>query len=205
VSRRGLMWLGGLVLGALVVAGAASSDLLSRFTSESVTLPEGTAIQARLEHALASNQNIPGDRFAAAVAAPVVMDGKTVIPQGARVEGLVVEARESGRLKGVPRLRLTLDSVEVGDQSYEIQTTAVSRRGCDHRRRNIGLIGGGAAAGTIIGAIAAGGKGALIGGPVGAGAGTAVAALTGKKDFRLHSEMLLTFKLTQPVTIRLKD
>src|SRR6266849_2945233 len=65
-------------------------------------------------------------------------------------------------------------------------------------------VGGGAGAGTVVGAIAAGGKGALIGGPVGAGAGTAVAFLTGKKDIRLPPETSLTFKLAEPVTIRPK-
>ena len=56
----------------------------------------------------------------------------------------------------------------------------------------------------MIGAIAAGGKGALIGGPVGAGAGTAVAFLTGKKDIHLRPETQLTFKLAEAVTIPVK-
>lgn len=205
MNKRRFLWVASLVVGALVVAGAASSELISRLTAKSATLPEGTAIQIRLGHALASNQSLPGEGFEASVSAPVMVDGKTVIPEGARAKGLVVEARESGRLKGVARMRLALDSVQVGDEWYEIQTNSISRRGGDHMKRNIAFIGGGAAAGTVIGAIAGGGKGALIGGPVGAGAGTAVAALTGKKDFRLRAETPLTFKLTQPVIIRLKD
>ncbi len=46
---------------------------------------------------------------------------------------------------------------------------------------------------------------ALIEGPVGAGAGTAVAFLTGKKDIRLPAETPLTFKLAYPVTIEVKS
>ena len=53
--------------------------------------------------------------------------------------------------------------------------------------------------------IAAGGKGALIGGPVGAGVGTAVAAFTGKKDFVLPAETRLSFRLHEPVTLPLKS
>ena len=44
----------------------------------------------------------------------------------------------------------------------------------------------------------------LIGGPVGAGAGTTVAFLTGKKDIHLRPETPLTFKLAEPVTIPVK-
>jgi len=54
-------------------------------------------------------------------------------------------------------------------------------------------IGGGAAAGAIIGAIAGGGKGAAIGAGVGAAAGTGVAAATGKKDAKVESEAVLTW------------
>jgi len=45
----------------------------------------------------------------------------------------------------------------------------------------------------------------LIGGPVGAGAGTAVAFMTGKKDIHLAPETPLTFRLVRPVTIDVKS
>jgi len=56
----------------------------------------------------------------------------------------------------------------------------------------------------LIGALAGGGKGALIGGPVGAGAGTTVAFLTGKRDIHLRPETRLTFKLAEPLAVPLK-
>jgi len=221
--NRSFSWLASFLLVALVLAGCAkapegeeasaapdaankSAGMLSRLmeTTKPVTVPEGTAIGVTLDHALASNQNNSGDEFEATISAPVVVEGKTVIPKGARVQGHVAEARESGRLKGVARLSLALDSVEVGGKSYEIQTSTVSRVGGSHKKRNIAMIGGGAGVGTAIGAIAGGGKGALIGGAVGAGAGTATAAATGKKDITLPAETPLSFKLTQPVTIQVK-
>ena len=45
------------------------------------------------------------------------------------------------------------------------------------------------------GGLDGGAQGALIGGPVGAGAGTGVAFFTGKKDIHLRAETPLTFKL----------
>ena len=46
--------------------------------------------------------------------------------------------------------------------------------------------------------------GALIGGPVGAGAGATVALLTGKKDIKLRPETPVKFELSEPVTIDVK-
>src|SRR5260370_18416705 len=91
--------------GAIVLAAAVTvSDATMRDGSDPVTLPERTAIHVTLDQALASNQSRPGDHFEATVSEPVIMDGKTVIPQGAHAEGLVVDARQSGRLMGRARL-----------------------------------------------------------------------------------------------------
>jgi hypothetical protein len=83
-------------------------------------------------------------------------------------------------------------------------TAARTRIGGKHKRRNLALIGGGAGGGALIGAVAAGGKGALIGGPIGAGVGTAAAFITGKKDITLPPETPLTFTLAEPVTVNAK-
>jgi hypothetical protein len=169
-----------------------------------MTVPELTAIHVTLDQAVASNQNRPGDHFDATVSEPVVIDGKTVISQGAHAEGLVVDARQSGRLMGRARLQLALQSVAVNGQNYDIRTTSSPRIGGDHKKRNLAWIGGGAGGRVLIGALAAGGEGALIGGSVGAAAGATVALVTGKKDIKLRPETPLTFKLAEPVTINVK-
>lgn len=185
---------------------ASSSGVLGKLleTTKPVNVPAGTLINVTLDQSLASSRNRSGDEFEASLSAPVVIAGKTVIPKGARVRGRVVEARESGRLQHVARLRLALRSVEVGGKSYQIETSSITRVGGDHKKRNVALIGGGAGVGALIGGIAGGGKGALIGSAAGAGAGTATAAITGKKDIAIPAETPLSFKLTQPVTIAVK-
>jgi len=130
-------------------------------------LPEHTAIRVTLDQALASNQSRPGDHFEATVSEPVVAAGKTLIPQGARAEGLVVDARQSGRLVARARLQLALQTVAVNGQSYDVRTISHPRIGGSHKKRNLPWIGGGAGGGALIGALA--------GGPVGAGAGATVA------------------------------
>ncbi len=174
-------------------------------TTKPVTLSEGTPIRVTLDQTLTSRSNRSGDAFEADVAVPVEVDGKTVIPKGARVHGRVIEARESGRLSTPARLRLALSSVEVGGKTYPLETSSVTRAGSSHKKRNIELIGGGAGVGALIGGLAGGGKGALIGAGAGAGAGTAGAALTGKKDVAMPAESSLTFRLTKPVTIDVKS
>lgn len=177
--------------------------LLSRIlgSKRTITVPEGTDLTVVLDQGLSSAQNRPGDAFQASVAVPIAIDGKTVIPQDARVKGHVVDTRESGRLSGVARLVLTLDSVEVGGESVNIATDDEGKVGKNHNKRNGVLIGGGAGLGALIGGIAGGGRGALIGGAAGAGAGTAGAAYTGKRDIRVPAETRLTFRLARPATI----
>jgi len=197
-TKRSYLLMGGaVVLAAALVAGAT----VYADRPDPMTVPERTPIHITLDQAVASDQNIPGDHFSATVAEPVDVNGKTVIPQGAHVEGLVVDSRKSGHLMGRAQLRLVLDAVQVDGKSYDLRTTRDARTGRDHKKRNFALIAGGAGGGALIGAVAGGGEGALIGGPVGAGAGTAVAYFTGKRNIHLRPETPLTFRLEQPVTI----
>ena len=197
-TKRSYLLMGGaVVLAAALVTGAAvHSD-----RPESMTVPEQTPIHITLDQAVSSDRNISGDHFQATVTEPVDVDGKTVIPQGAHVEGLVVDARKSGRLMGRAQLRLVLDAVRIDGKSYDLRTTAALRIGRDHKKRNFAWIAGGAGGGALIGAVAGAGEGALIGGPIGAGAGTAVAYFTGKRNIHLRPETPLTFRLEQPFTI----
>jgi hypothetical protein len=197
-----------ILLASLIVllsAGLITTAVTLATRTVPVTIPEATRIHVTLDQGISSNQNRPGDHFEATISEPVVLNDKTIIPQGTLVEGLVVDARPSGHLMGRAHLQLALESMQLNGKTYELRTSSSYRRGGDHKKRNWAWIGGGAGGGALVGAAAAGGKGALIGGPIGAGAGTAVAYFTGKKDIHLRPETQLEFRLNQPVIVDSKS
>jgi hypothetical protein len=181
---------------------SSKPGILDRMMAKPITVPAGTVITVKLGQAVGSKISNSGDTFTATVAEPVSVEGKVVIPEGSEATGTVVEAVPRGRFKGAAKLQLVLDSVSVGGSSYKIETESVTRTMKGKGKRTAGFIGGGAAAGAIIGALAGGGKGAAIGAAAGAGAGTAGAAFTGNKDISFPAESALSFGLLQPVEIK---
>jgi hypothetical protein len=169
-----------------------------------LVVPADTMIAVVLDQTLSSKTSKSGDRFSATVESPVEVEGKVAIPKGARAAGVVSDAKAAGHFKGGAVLSLTLTSVAVNGKDHEIQTSSATQSTKGKGKRTAVLVGGGAAGGAGIGALAGGGKGAGIGALIGAAAGTAGAGLTGNRDISLPAETALDFKLLQPVTIRRK-
>jgi len=182
---------------SIVMAAAAQTDPVV----QTVLLPAGTRIPIRLGQSLDTHRDRPGTHFIGHVAASIVENGAVVVPRGAVCHGHLEESRPSGRLKGRAILRLSLDSVELNGRNYTIDTTDPAFVSKGHKKRNIALIGGGAATGAGIGAIAGGGVGAAIGAGAGATAGTVGAIVTGKRNLHLAPETRLTFRLREPVRV----
>jgi outer membrane lipoprotein SlyB len=77
-----------------------------------------------------------------------------------------------------------------------------SGTGFGMNKRTAEMVGGGAALGTILGAVAGGGKGAAIGGLAGTAGGAGAQVLFKGKEVRVPAETILKFKLDQPVSLR---
>ena len=153
----------------------AEDSFLHKLLPEEVTVPAGTAVSIRLQNAISSASNRPGDEFAAVLDEPIVVDGNTVAPRGAAVRGRVLAARSSGRLHNSGYLRLALVSVAMNGKPVLVHSSSVFAAGGSHQKRDLALIG------------------------VGAGSGTAGAYATGEKEVSFAPERRLTFRLTQPL------
>ncbi|HEV2348935.1 MAG TPA: hypothetical protein VG028_03715 [Terriglobia bacterium] len=167
-----------------------------------VTVPAGTVLSVRLVNAISSGTASAGSSFDGTLASPLMAGGVEVAAVGSAVSGTVTNAVSSGRLSKPAELALTLNSLTPrGGANVAISTSSWSASGASHKKRDIEMIGGGAAAGALVGALTGGKKGAAIGTLVGGGGGTAVAAGTGKKEITLASETKLNFTLTQAITL----
>ena len=85
---------------------------------EVITVPKHTAITATVGETLTSEKNHTGDSFSARLSAPVEVDGKVVLPKGARVTGRVVKVKKH-------ELRVALTSIVVHGKSYDLETNSV--------------------------------------------------------------------------------
>jgi hypothetical protein len=189
----------------LTAADDGSTPVETETTNvDSLTIPSETPITVRLDQSLDSGENHSGDTFEAHVVEPVVVQNRVVIPKDTPVRGRVLEAVHSGRLAHPGHLEIALTGAEVDGQWFDVSTHGSNRKGGSHRNRNLAWIGGGGVGGALIGGLAAGGKGALIGGPIGAGAGTAVAFFSGKKNVHLPAETELRFYTSRPLAVPAK-
>jgi hypothetical protein len=170
-----------------------------------VTVPAGTDLAVRLGAEINTGSTAAGTEFEGTLANALMAGGTEVAAVGSTVTGKVTSVVSSGRLNRPAELSLVLTSLTVkGGEKVPITTNAWSSKGESHKKRNLEMIGGGAAAGVLIGALAGGKKGAAIGGAAGAGGGTGVAAYTGKKEIALPTETKLDFKLASAVTVSMR-
>ncbi len=85
-----------------------------------------------------------------------MIDGFVIAERGSRCEGRVVESDPGGRVKGLAHLEVELTSLHTSDgQRIKIRTASIGKDAETSRRQDAEKVGGGAALGAIIGAIAA--------------------------------------------------
>jgi hypothetical protein len=169
--------------------------------AEAAELPAGTTLVVRMIDSVDSQVNRVGETFRASLDEPVVAGGKTLAPAGAEVTVKLVELKEPGRLAGGGQLTLDLESITVEGKKVALSAGEVTQAGRSRTGESAKVIGGVAALGAIIGAVAGGGRGAAIGAASGAGAGTAIQVLTSGPRVRIPSETRLTFTLQQAVRL----
>ena len=173
-------------------------------TARGLEAPAGTELDVRTGEAIDS-RNARADQAFAAVVERDMTDpsGSVIIPQGSSAQLIIRNASAAGE-NGNPEMVLDVRSVTVNGRRYSISTKdlAVSGdRGLGNNRRTAETVGGGAVLGTIIGAIAGGGKGAAIGAVAGTAGGAGVQVLTKGRDVRVPADTVLRFRLDRAVVL----
>ena len=177
-------------------------------------VPAGTTLMVRLDTTLATFSNRIGDPFQAKVTQAVVVNGNTLIPVGATVEGRVTKVNEPRRISGKPTIGILPEAVilPTGERYYldatlvdtNIKGTDVSAegqfKGTGHDRRDTLEVGGGTAGDMLVGGLIGGGPGILIGGAVGASA-TTVHWLAKHRSATLPAGTELTLELNRPMAM----
>lgn len=166
-----------------------------------LTLPAGTTVPIRMTDALETGQTQTNTAFHASLAADLIADGVVAIPRGATVVGRVVESKDATHYSGSSSLTLELTQIRSRGQTYHVVTDAYSQQGKGRGANTAKKVGGGAAIGAVIGALAGGGKGAAIGAAAGGGVGAGANTITKGEQVKIPSETLLQFRLQNPVSI----
>ena len=189
--------------------------LATMIAAQSTTpVPAGTALMVRLDTTLATFSNKTGDPFRGSITQPVVVNGQTVIPAGAMVEGRVTKVSEPRRIAGKPTIGILPEAVilPTGERYYlDATLTDTNIRGTDvnsegqfkgstHDRRDTIEEGAGTAGGMLIGGLIGGPAGILVGGAVGAGATTGH-WLVKHRSATLPAGTQLTLELNRPMTM----
>jgi hypothetical protein len=181
-------------------AAAAPADSKPQFRE--VTIPAGTTLHVKLADTVASNTSKVEDAVRGELTQAIDVDGQTAVPVGARVHGTVLQAVQSGRVKGRASLAIGFDRLTVDDQSHDIRTARISHVAAATKGKDAKKVGIGAAAGAVVGAIAGGKKGAAVGGAVGAGGGAGYVAATRGDEVVLAAGTTVTTKLQEPLTVQ---
>ena len=167
-----------------------------------VTIPSGTLLHLTLSTSVASDTSQVEDAVAAELTNAVMVDGRTALPSGALVAGVVRAVDHSGRVKGRARLALDFTSVTSGGRRYAMSAEHFSRQASATKGEDATKIGIGAGAGAVIGGLLGGKKGAAQGAAVGGGAGTGLVLATKGEEVRFPSGTDVSIQLAAPLTVR---
>jgi hypothetical protein len=179
-----------------------------------VSVPEGTPLKVKLETTISTFSSKVGDPFQGKTTEPVVIEGKTLIPAGSTIEGRVTKLNEPRRISGKPTIVIFPEHIVLPDgQRFmlnavlvdtDIKGTDVNEegqfKGTGHDKRDQIEVAGGTGAGMLIGGLAGGPPGLLIGGAIGAGA-TTTHWLVQRRSAVLPSGTGLLLELSRPMTM----
>jgi hypothetical protein len=193
--------------------------LMSSLVALAAEIPQGAHVMLRMENSVSTRTAKDGDYVYLRTGSPVSVAGAIVLPAGSYVQGVVSNAKRSGRVKGRAELAIRLESITLpsgsvykfspklasvdsgaGEQRIARNENAVQEgttRGRDAARIAI-LAGSGASIGAIVDrSVSAAG----IGAGAGAAVGLATVLLTRGREVELRQGTALDVVFDRAVTL----
>lgn len=144
-----------------------------------ILVPAGTQLAIEVTTPVSTKTNSVGDSVEARLASDVVIGDRRAAKAGASVHGTITQVISgSKKVGGTPTLGITFDSLVANGASVSINAP-FTQVGKSETGKDTAKIVGGAAAGAIIGHQVSDKNGSVVGGLLGAAAGTAAAKKTG--------------------------
>lgn len=172
-----------------------------------VTLPAGTTVDLTMVDSIGSRISKTGDLFRARVEKDVLKDGEVVVPAGSTVTGVVTEAVPLGKIGGTAKLAIEFTGT-VTPTGESISVHGVfAKQGKSESGKDAATIGGGAAAGAILGRALSKdnkAKGTVLGALVGAAAGGAVASKTKGEEIEIPAGTAFQMQTDRPVDVHIR-
>jgi len=183
---------------------AAKPVILEKPAPKVATLPAGTTLRFALASEVSTKTAKVGDSFRASLISDAVIDGHVVVPAGAVATGTVTHVVSgSDKIGAVPALGLRVNTLEYGGGKTVPVNGEISSTGKSEKGRDAAKIAGGAAAGAIIGRqVNDKDSGTVIGGLLGAAAGTLAARKTGT-EATLPAGSEISVLLAEPIKVQL--
>jgi hypothetical protein len=195
-----------MMIGVVILAA------LLQQPSEPVVVPAGTVIPVSLTSRVTTKHAKDGDGVYGKTVFPITINNKIVIPEGSNLRGKITQIQRPGRVRGKAELTLTFQTLVLPNgTTLPIYTSLASAGGAGERKgeatvqgdsskgEDAKTVGTTAAEGALIGVIADRGRGAAIGGGIGAAAGTAAVLLTRGKDLVLEPGTTVEVVLDRPL------
>ena len=172
---------------------------------DEITIKEDSVIGIRLDQMISTATAKVEDRVTARVTRDVTVDGRTAIPAGTRLEGIVSLVEPPGRFKTPARIGVRFTTMILGaNLRVPIRTEAMYRNGESPAGPASAKIGGGAVAGAILGGVIGGRKGAIIGSTAGAAGGTAAVMASDRDHAIFESGSQLTVRLSGDIRVQIE-
>ena len=166
----------------------------SQSAANTITVPAGTKLLMKLKSGVNTKTAKAGDGVYLETDFPISINNTMAIPPGTYVQGVIDNVKRSGRVKGRAEVLFHFTTL-IFPNGYTVSVPGavndvpgadvgrvVNKEGTVQadgtKGKDAGTIAGPAAEGAIIGALARGGKGALIGSGIGGAAGLAEVLFT---------------------------